>query len=336
MIELINIKELRNDKIKKKGIIGQRHWVGGRGNNEAFGDGFSGTANSRNFFAARLCFTVAPNKTPFICWCLFYRHNKGAMLKSIEQVTQHISVKDLREYIIKHGCYSPEENQRIFEKWFAGAPRYLFRAIHRKYKIADQVICDIGCSYGMNLVFCKKGSYGLETDDYCVKFAHSLGLSVYQRDVLGDDLSDLPKVDVIWCSAVLEHVESPHILLRKMHGLLKDEGLVAVYVPTIPILPSLRRLPRIGRYFGGHLAADHINFFVPQTLRLTCERAGFRTVELSPFYPSILGLMNHIPVLQRVVDGIVYIGRKVAGWDYPEKAWRMVANNKLGFIKRTQ
>lgn len=204
--------------------------------------------------------------------------------------------EELRDYLLTHGCYSQEENLRIYEKWFAAAPRYLFRAVDKKYNITKKILCDVGCAYGMDLVFCAPGSYGIEIQEHEVKFALSLGLTVYQRDVLRDDLSDLPKVEVVWCSAAVEHVDSPHILLRKIHLLLKPDGLLALYAPTIPLLPWLRHLPRLGRYFSGHTAADHINAFVPSTLRFFCERAGFKTIEVSPFYPGPLRLLNRVPL----------------------------------------
>src|SRR5437868_7076574 len=120
----------------------------------------------------------------------------------LEQKTKN----ELHKYIITHGCYSYDENSRICEKWFANAPRYLFRAVDGKYNIAKKVLCDVGCAYGMNLVFCASGSYGIETEEYAAKFARSLGLVVHQYDVLKDNVCNLPKVDVVWCSAVLEHV----------------------------------------------------------------------------------------------------------------------------------
>lgn len=240
--------------------------------------------------------------------------------------------EELRDYIVTHGCCSPEENRRIYEKWFASAPRYLFRATDKKYAITKKVLCDVGCAFGMNLVFCAPGSYGIEIEHYEVTFARSLGLTVHERDVQKDDLSDLAKPEVIWCSAILEHVDAPHVLLRKLHLLLKPEGLLVLYVPTLPLMPSLQRLPLLGRYFSGHSASDHINAFVPSTVRFFCERAGFRTIEVSPFYPGILGILNHLAPLNRLVDGCVYIGRKTEGWEYPMKATRRVAKNNSGFV----
>jgi 2-polyprenyl-3-methyl-5-hydroxy-6-metoxy-1,4-benzoquinol methylase len=243
---------------------------------------------------------------------------------------------ELRDYILKHGCYSHDENLRIYDKWFAFAPRYLFRAVNKKYGITEKVVCDVGSAYGMNLVFCGPGSYGIEIEEYEAKFATSLGLTVYQNDVINDDLTGLPEAEVVWCSAVLEHVDSPHTFLRKLNLLLKPDGLLAVYVPTIPAFPWLRYMPRFGSYFSGYTAADHINAFVPATLRFFCERAGFKTVEVSPFYPGPFRAFNRLVVANRFVDGSMYIGRKRGDWEYPDKATRRVASNRRGFVLRGQ
>src|SRR4030043_172401 len=81
---------------------------------------------------------------------------------------------------------------------------------------------------------------------------------------------------VVWCSGVLEHVSSPPLFLKKLYILLRQDSLLILYVPTIPALPWLQRIPGLGRYVSGYKAQDHINAFVPSTLRFTCEQAGFR------------------------------------------------------------
>lgn len=226
--------------------------------------------------------------------------------------------KELREHILEHGLYSHEENLRIYEKWFANGPRYLFRAVDKKYGISNKPLCDVGCAYGMNLVYCHPGSYGIEIQEYEVKFAYGIGLKVYQKNLITDDISDLPNVEAAWCSAVLEHVDTPHIFLRKLHSLLKTDGVLALYVPTIPICPQLRHLPKFGKYFCGHTADDHINAYSPKTIRFFCERAGFKTLEISHFYPNLFSIFNKIPF----IDGCVYIGGKIDNWQYPERATR--------------
>lgn len=218
--------------------------------------------------------------------------------------------QELKFLITKHGCFSEEENLNIFEKCFKNGPRYLFKAVNKKYKITSKVLCDIGCSYGTNLIYCLPGSYGIEIDSRKVSFAKSIGLKVYQRDFLKDDISDLPKVEVIWCSAVLEHVESPYIFLIKIHHILNPGGLLIIYVPTIPLFPQLSSIPWIKKYISGFNNKDHINAFIPSTLKFICERAGFYTVEISPFYPNFFSAFNRVPVINRLVGRVVYIGQK--------------------------
>lgn len=218
--------------------------------------------------------------------------------------------KALKDFILRNGCFSEEENLQIYEKWFVHSPRYLFRAVNIKYKITSKVLCDIGCSYGMNLIYCAPGSYGIEIDKRKVEFAKSLGIMVYERDFQKDDISDLPKVDAVWCSAVLEHVESPFIFLKKIYQLLNCEGLLFLYTPTIPILPSLSNLSGIGKFVSGFNSIDHINAFVPSTLKFICEKAGFYTVEVSPFFPAFFSVFNKVPIINRLIGRIVYVGKK--------------------------
>ena len=105
-----------------------------------------------------------------------------------------------------------------------------------------------------------------------------------------------------------------------------------IYVPTIPLLPWFKKIPKIGRYFSGYLASDHINAFLPSSLRFFCERAGFRTVKVAPFYPGPLSVLDGIPLANRLVDGCVYVGKKIEGWDYPEKATRRAAHDENGYV----
>ena len=85
--------------------------------------------------------------------------------------------------------------------------------------------------------------------------------------------------------------------------------------------------------FLGHMASDHVNAFVPETLAFFCERAGFETLEVSTFFPGPLQIFNNWPVLPGTIDGTVYVGRAIPGWNYGNKATWRVAANRRGFIR---
>ena len=53
-------------------------------------------------------------------------------------------LKPSAQMILARGCYSPDENKRIYDKWFAQGPRRKFQAVNRKYHLTDKVLCDIG------------------------------------------------------------------------------------------------------------------------------------------------------------------------------------------------
>jgi SAM-dependent methyltransferase len=236
-----------------------------------------------------------------------------------------------RTHVLERGCHDARENERIFEKWFARAPKVVFRRAASRFGLRDKTLCDVGCCYGANLFFARPGSYGLEVNADYVRFARGLGLTVHERDVVEDDLTDLPRVDAVWCGSVIEHVDSPHILLRKLHLLLKPGGLLMLFAPVVPPVAALRRLPKYGSNFTSHLHDDHVSAFVPKTLRFTCERAGFETVELTALYRAPFSLLDRVLFLPATC---MYVGRARDGWDYPANSVRRAAPNAKGFVSR--
>lgn len=235
--------------------------------------------------------------------------------------------------ILARGCYAPSENERIFEKWFQPAPKVSFRRASAIYDLRQATVCDVGCAYGANLFFTHPGSYGLEVNSDYVRFARAVGIDVHQRDVVHDILTDLPKVDAVWCSALIEHVDSPHILLRKLHLLLKPDGLLLLFAPIFPLIASLRHMPKYGSNFTSHLHEDHVSAFTRKTLRFTCERAGFQTVEMTALYRKPFSILSRTIFLPATC---MYVGLARQSWDYPAKSSRRAAINAKGFVARDE
>jgi len=237
-----------------------------------------------------------------------------------------------KTHILSRGCYDAPENERIFDKWFARAPKVIFRRADADYNLRQRTLCDVGCCYGANLFFSRPGSYGLEINGDYVRFAQGLGLPVHERNVVEDDITDLPRVEAVWCSAVIEHVDSPHILLRNLHLLLKPGGLLLLLAPVFPLFQSLRHLPKYGKNFISHLHDDHVSAFTPKTLRFTCERAGFETVELTALYRPPFSIFNRTLYLPATC---MYVGRARENWDYPANSSRRSARTIKGFVNRS-
>lgn len=78
-------------------------------------------------------------------------------------------------------------------------PDTFFKEADRKYGLTRLRLCDLGCSYGMNLVHCHEDAYRVEFDDRESDFPQRLGLTVFEGDFVRNDVFDLPKVEAVWC-----------------------------------------------------------------------------------------------------------------------------------------
>jgi len=234
---------------------------------------------------------------------------------------------ELCAWIRTKGCFTEEQNLKIYQLWFR-KPRRSFLAALRYFNLSTKIVCDVGCGYGSNLLYCSPQSYGLEVNQAAVDFARAIGVTAYQRDVL-TDVSDVPKADAVWCADVLEHVESPHIFMRKLYQLLQPEGLVMIKVPTIPLWRF--PIPVIKRYQTGYQADDHINGLTGTTLRFLGERSGFQTILVGVFLAPAWRWLNQRRLLTENIGQVVYIGRKIEGWQYPPKAFRIATETGQGF-----
>jgi len=238
-------------------------------------------------------------------------------------------VNTTKNLLLNKGCYSPKENLRIYNKWFK-TPRKTFQLAKDLFSFDKKVVCDIGCAYGSNLIHCSSKSYGIEIEEYPSRFAKSIGLCVHQMDIFGD-ISSLTKADIVWSADTLEHLESPHIFLRKIHQLLTDEGLIILKIPTIPHhhIP----LPFIRSYQKGYAYGDHINGFTCSTLRFFCERSGFKTLVSGVFLSPLFRFLN-IPLITENTGQTIYVGKKIPKWHYPKNSTRIAAENDTGFVSK--
>ncbi len=247
---------------------------------------------------------------------------------------------DLRSHILTNGCYAPEENLRLYTKWFSGSrPRdKVYEYLDDKLAITRGLLVDVGCGYGPTLVHAQPGSYGLELEDYQVDFARSIGLNVLARNIITDDLSDLPLADTVWCAATLEHVDAPHVFLRRLYYLLKPNGRVFLEVPCA--LPSrwMRHIPGMSHIYADH--DDHVNSFSVTSLARFCERAGFAEEWTFRYSTPLINRSvpvwaTRIPPLVSLAQSLVYVGRAIPNWEYPRKATRRAANNSAGYLFRS-
>jgi 2-polyprenyl-3-methyl-5-hydroxy-6-metoxy-1,4-benzoquinol methylase len=141
-------------------------------------------------------------------------------------------------------------------------------------KIKPQSVLDYGCSDGYLLEALKseyKGlkEYGIELNPGHANYAkYYKGLNVTTSVSL--DLDDTYDIAVLY--HVLEHLQEPDKIIDKLRGLLTDNGLLYLAVPTLHKI--------IAQYKGRMqmFPEDHINMFTPDTLQNFIEHLGFEKV----------------------------------------------------------
>ncbi len=104
-------------------------------------------------------------------------------------------------------------------------------------------------------------------------------------DLVGD-IHDIPlinnSVDAIICSSVLEHVENPIKAVKEMRRILKKNGKIFVYIPSIyPYHAKKGTYPDYWRFFD-----DTISLLFKDFKEVEIEKRGGYFKALSFFFPK--------------------------------------------------
>lgn len=126
---------------------------------------------------------------------------------------------------------------------------------------------DIGCSTG-ELLKLTRGT-GIEPNLEHYGIARSNGLNVVNTNL--EEYQTEERFDIITMLNALEHVYSPTEVLRKIHGLLADDGFVLISVPNV--LSTAINIP-----VDAFLSNCHLYNFSVDTLKTIFNKCGFKVV----------------------------------------------------------
>lgn len=136
--------------------------------------------------------------------------------------------------------------------------------------LINKKVLDIGCATGNYLETFSQQSYGIDISKPNIDVCKKKGLNVKYVDINKKLPFSNNTFDVVFCSHVLEHVDSPLNLLREMNRVLKSKGSVII---GLPVEFSLVRIFR-SHYFKGH--KGHIYAFSPDNMKRLFEYSGFQ------------------------------------------------------------
>ena len=138
---------------------------------------------------------------------------------------------------------------------------------------------DVGCGAGDLLAELSERSLfrcrGLEPVPYAAELARGRGLEVYCSTIEDWDMAD-GRFDIATLNHVIEHVPDPKGMVRRIHRLLRDDG---VFVGETPCTDAVERF-LFGRYWKIWHLPRHLTFFSKNLLVRFLLDAGFKRVTL--------------------------------------------------------
>ncbi|MCP4179609.1 MAG: class I SAM-dependent methyltransferase [bacterium] len=135
---------------------------------------------------------------------------------------------------------------------------------------------DIGCSTGFVIETAKNRGWettGIELNPSAANFGKNRGLNIIEQEVESINFQEL--FSDICLFDVLEHLTNPKHIIKRVHDLLYEGGVVYIYVPNWN--SASRELLGIE---NSHFIwpSHHLTYFTPITLKNFLENNGFKVI----------------------------------------------------------
>lgn len=151
---------------------------------------------------------------------------------------------------------------------------------------------DIGIGTGEYLEKFPEGSIGLDASERNTSIVRNKGFNCIRADIN----MTLPFADAsfstVFCSHVIEHVDSPLHLLRESHRVLTGEGTLIL---AVPIEKTLAGLFSEG-YFKGH--SSHLYGLSVECIAHLLEKVGFKVIDKYYNFP----VLNRMYFVDKVIQ----------------------------------
>lgn len=159
------------------------------------------------------------------------------------------------------------------------APALDWSAFEKRWG-ADRRFLDVGCTAGDTVTLfeqCGWRAEGIDVDPDAVAYAQSKGLRVAQGTLESLE-SRLSTYHFVALVDVIEHVQDPADLLRRIYAILEPGGLFFLKTPCADSFPH--------RFLGDRWleSCEHLHFFSRKTLLQMLEQAGFQIVGLKQHF----------------------------------------------------
>lgn len=183
-------------------------------------------------------------------------------------------------------------------------------------QIRERKALDIGCGDGRYLKYFSPESVGIELDDRRRNIAIGTGLFVLSQDINQGLKFDSDSFEAVFCSHVLEHVDSPVLLLKEIRRVLQSNGILVLGLPTKGSL--LEKLWFRTDYYRDH---DHLYCFDIEDISNLLAKTRYEVLQayigyhLFPFLGKIFNLNKYSKSLFWKVETHYWVIAKNTKWE---------------------
>ncbi len=153
-----------------------------------------------------------------------------------------------------------------------------------------KTVLDVGCGTGrmgalLLAAVSNRRVYGIELDEQAAEQARLVLTDVQCGDVRTMELPyDEGLFDCMIFADVLEHVDHPEEVLRRLKPYLSPNGIIVCSIPNMRHYTVILRLLLHGWEYAdfGHFDRTHLRFFSLRSMKELVTSAGFEIVEIVP------------------------------------------------------
>ena len=160
----------------------------------------------------------------------------------------------------------------------------------KPYVNKNTKLLEVGCAAGSFIKAIKplvRECFAVELDSENADFVRKkLNIEVFEKPI--ENLNS-DKYDIICMWHVLEHVNDPIKVVKKLMSMLNKNGVLFIEVPNI--FDPLLTLYKLEEFHKFYYQSPHLYYFSPTTLEKIIHRAGYKPIIHNI---QIYGIMNHL------------------------------------------
>ena len=212
---------------------------------------------------------------------------------------------------------------------------------------------DVGCGNGRFLKFMEKEKteipksklYGIDLDKKSLESLIKEGYQVFSSRI--EDCNSISKnqIDLITMFHVIEHIEDPKSILKKVKEWLSPGGIFAIETPNTESLDA--KLFKSG-FWGGYHIPRHWHFFKEETIKKILTSCGYEIVSVKyqtghsfwmfSFHHMFKYGKNKFPLLAKMFDPFSSSGLPLliafSGFDKLRSIFRFKTSSMLVIARR--